>query len=619
MGPSAALMTLGVSFGTAAADPVERFSRRQGRPSVYLAKLRLRDFRCFSDVELEFGTVTLLIGGNGSGKTSVLEAIDKILGAGQRGFGFREEDLAPGVDTLTVDLEIRPTDGKAFTPDEHALFETHVDIDVNSAELVLVRVTAAFEEDGSFRSRAAFLKSDGAEDGVVDIHSRDAIGFFYLPAARDARRELDDRGGMWSRLASLLERAHDPSKVEDLSAQAGRELVAAVLGQDRLDELGSTVRSFVSLMAGDGNLEAELRATSIDFRTLLRRASLMVGSNGELSPLDQHSTGLQTLALFGLFRAYLETAPGHLLAAGLEEPEIHLAPHVARSLVTQAAKTGSQVIFTSHSPAITSAVSVTDIRVLQRGDNNSEIRAIQKDLFDTEELARLHRELKTVGTEFLFARAVLLCEGASELGAIPEFAAKEGIALDRLGVSLVPVGGSGFRPFLKLLGHRGFGIPYAVICDNDQNLRILVRQLLDAEQLPGGVSDGGTELTPPEIDILNASGIFAWSSGDLEAYLVDAGGYPHFEQAADFLYGEGDLRSFRDRLIEKGEDHDEATTLRRYAKLRRVRKPELAAEAAQRFEQVPEEMARLVGRIARLAAEGAKSDAEEGADDTTGG
>src|SRR2546423_601104 len=51
--------------------------------TAYVARLSLRDFRCFAslDVELTPG-VTVLVGANGAGKTSALEAISWVARAG---------------------------------------------------------------------------------------------------------------------------------------------------------------------------------------------------------------------------------------------------------------------------------------------------------------------------------------------------------------------------------------------------------------------------------------------------------------------------------------------------------------------------------------------------------
>jgi putative ATP-dependent endonuclease of OLD family len=564
-----------------------------------MAEIRLRNFRCLRDVTLTFGGHRVLIGGNGTGKTSVLEAVDKVFGVGRKNYGFVEEDLAAGTDQLEIDVTLRPDDGATFTTEEHALFETHVDLDPEGNELVSVRVTAGVEDDGAFRTHGLFVKSDGEEDGFLDRETRAAIGFFYLPAVRDAQREFGDRGGLWSRLAALLESADDPNRVASLTAVAGRELVGAVLGDERLADLATTVESFVGVMPGE-RLKAELRATSVDFRALLRQTDLSIGQTDRMVPLARHSTGLQTLALFGLFRAYLETSGGYLLAAGLEEPEVHLAPHVARSLVKHASTPGSQLILTTHSPAITGSVSVMDVTLLRATANGTEARSLPDGLYDVEQLARMQRELRTVGTEFLFARAVLLCEGPSELGALPEFADRLGTELDILGVSVLPVGGGGFEPYIKLLGSTGFNIPFVVLCDNDLTLRKLVGRLDALGMLPTEVDPSGA-LNAKDLARLRAAGIFAWTAGDLEAYLLSEGGYLAFERAADFLYGVGHLAAFRTRQIAGGVADDDGTIITAYTKLRGIRKPELAAETARRFDHVPAEVERVIRFVAGLA------------------
>jgi putative ATP-dependent endonuclease of the OLD family len=568
---------------------------RFGVVFVLLASVATTNYRCLKSVEVRFGTQSLLIGGNGAGKSSIIEAIDKVFGVGRRGYGFAEEDLSSGATELVVDFEIRPDDGTQFSPEEHALFETHVDIDAEGNEVVRVRVVAGFEEDGLFRSRGEFVKEDGDSDGILDADTRTSIAFFYLPAARDARREFEDRAGLWSRIATMLEQADDPERLADLTAAAGRDLVEAVLGEERLDNVATTVAGFLSVMYGSG-LQAELRATAIDFRTLLRRTALVVGNGAEKTPLEQHSTGLQTLALFGLFTAYLETSGGILLAAGLEEPEIHLAPHVARSLVNRTRGSGRQVVFTSHSPAISDRIPISDITVLRRTDNGTVARRVQAGVFDDEELQRIQRELGAIGTEFLFARSVLFSEGPSETGAIPEFAAKCGVDFDLLGVSIVSINGGGFKPWLKLCGPDGFDIPHAVLCDNDANLPKLVATLDQLGRLPTGI-DPTQPIGAAQRAVLATDGYLAWSEVDLESYLVAEGGYAHFEEAADFLYGAGNLAAFRTAKALT----DDAETIRKYVKRRSVRKPELAAECARRFATVPEEMMAVIEHVASLA------------------
>lgn len=68
----------------------------------------------------------------------------------------------------------------------------------------------------------------------------------------------------------------------------------------------------------------------------------------------------------------------------------------------------------------------------------------------------------------LFARAVLLVEGASELYAIPAFARKLGFDLDKAGVSVVFVNGKqNFEVYHQIL--EAFDIPHVILGDGDGN------------------------------------------------------------------------------------------------------------------------------------------------------
>lgn len=569
-------------------------------------RVRLVNYRCFADAEITLTERPLLIGSNNAGKTSVLEAIDKVFGAARRGvgYGFDQDDLARGLpegERLIVEIEIRPSAGDTFTEDEHALFSDHTDIDAATGELVIVKTDAGFDADGIFRSYANYLKQDGETDGRLDANARDTVNFFYLPAIRDARRELDDRGGIWARLTDLLRKAHDPDEVKRIATEAGKQLAEAVLGAERLDEMGRRISSYVSaVLYGEADaVGAEMRATPLDYRAVLRRTSVYLTSPGEEDPisLNQYSTGVQTLALFGLFRAYLETQGGMVLALGLEEPENHLSPHAVRSLINLLSGDGTQIIYTTHSPVVADQFDPTNAILVRQSGRRSTFRAVPAGSFDVDDRIHLVRTVRESTSEFLFGRSVLLVEGPSEQGAFPEFAAQSGIDLDRLGVSIVGIGGQGSRPFLRLLDTSCLDLPHAIVCDRDDAVRVLLRTLRDIGRLPAGVNiDNRDEAR------LRAAGIFWWPNGDLETYLISEGGYPAFEAAANLLYGEGDLAEFRQWRVQQGGADDDTETIKNYVKLDRIRKPVLATEAARQFSVLGLPVPPAVENVMRFAA-----------------
>ena len=52
---------------------------------IFIAEARIRNYRCLRSVDVQLDPLTILIGQNNSGKTSILEALFASIGFGQRG------------------------------------------------------------------------------------------------------------------------------------------------------------------------------------------------------------------------------------------------------------------------------------------------------------------------------------------------------------------------------------------------------------------------------------------------------------------------------------------------------------------------------------------------------
>ena len=123
----------------------------------WIERVRLRNYRTFIDCTIPLRRKTVILGANNVGKTSLLSAIESVIGAGRRGYGLTEDDLrrgAPAGTRIVIDIVIRPDTGNQFTADEHALFGTHVDVYDGDRERLLLRlredwtlVKASFERE----------------------------------------------------------------------------------------------------------------------------------------------------------------------------------------------------------------------------------------------------------------------------------------------------------------------------------------------------------------------------------------------------------------------------------------------------------------------------------------
>src|SRR5262245_27816173 len=73
--------------------------------SVAIRSIEFENYRCLSKARLEFGPLTVLVGGNGTGKSSVLQALmcDQS--------GLREEDITGRSPKKTIHLRIQLASG----------------------------------------------------------------------------------------------------------------------------------------------------------------------------------------------------------------------------------------------------------------------------------------------------------------------------------------------------------------------------------------------------------------------------------------------------------------------------------------------------------------------------
>jgi putative ATP-dependent endonuclease of OLD family len=572
------------------------------------------NFRALRDVRIPFGKTTVLVGPNNAGKTSMLEGLERALGLGRRAYAFDEDDVSEGAnpaDGFSIRVEFAPVDGAKFEADEVALFGNHVDI-VGGEHRLFVAISGRPDEDeGVFRTRLRFAKSDSADDGAVSAAERDALGVLLLPAVREARHEFADRGGLWSRLGADVELADDTKdRLDKLGNDSGRAVVEGLLGADRAADVAESVRNLVSsvLFADAANASLDYSLLPTDLTQALRDVEVRLASPDQPLPrrISDQSVGTQSVTMFGLFDAYAKATRSRVVAIGVEEPEAHLHPHATRRVVRHLASLGAQTIVTTHSTAVTDATDPRTIVRLRRRGTTTTAHALAPGKLTEVESRLIRKQIGESGSDFVFARAVLLAEGQSERLALPVFSAQMGHDLDVLGITVVPVLGNSFRSFAALLGPDGLSIPFARLGDQDT-----ARSLLG-----GAIADG---LLPKTVDPddptaakaqAEAVGVFWWSAGDFEQVLLDAGARLYVTAIGD-LYGPRYLALYaanRGQVLPADPGADVAFL--RQVLSGKPSKPLLAQRVAELFGEegvaVPDEIKTVIEFVVELAREEAR-------------
>lgn len=578
----------------------------------WIQSVRLRNYRSFADCTVPLRRSSVIIGANNVGKTSLLEAIESVLGIGRRGYGLTEDDLsrdAPDGAEILIDITIKPDVDDQFTQDEHAVFGLQIDVDPENRERLHIQARASIDPvDSSFQVRASFLKGDDSEDGRVTLDHRRALSVIGFAAKRDARRELSDSSGLWARITSAA--ALTSEQIEELKVRgedAGRTIIEDLLGEAIGTEiLASSAANLVGdvLYGGSGTAEIAFSAMPLDVRQLLRQIEirLQAPDDGNPRPLMTHSTGTQAVLLLALFNAYTEAVKSPVVAISVEEPEVHLYPQSARALAKRLWKLPKQTLLTTHSTDVTDLADPRDLVVLRRQRTHAVAHSVPEGYLSDEEIRDIARRMKSAGSSFVFARAILLAEGPSEELALPIFASCQGIDLDSLGLSLVSVDGNSFKAFARLLHPDALGIPFLAICDNDAGVTSLVNGLDAASLLPKGVNKAD-----PRADraLLEQAGYFWWTDGDFEACLVNGGAVPCYQIAIAELHGTDRLQNFRIQFErDKGRPPaNDEELIRAFLRTSKARKPRLAQRVAELFRdqqlEIPREISRILEELAK--------------------
>lgn len=186
--------------------------------------------------------------------------------------------------------------------------------------------------------------------------------------------------------------------------------------------------------------------------------------------IDLRFAGAGVLELLILSR-HLIDATGKVLV--LDEPGRNLHPSLQRRLMEVLRDSGAQLLLATHSPNFVPADSsgLRSVFRLEYVGGETKFHAFSSNAELPGRFFSIDLAATTHVRQLLFAQAVILVEGETDLGALSIWFDKAAEAnherlLDELNVSMILVGGDGgFQRFSRFLD--AFAIPWAVICDGD--------------------------------------------------------------------------------------------------------------------------------------------------------
>lgn len=304
----------------------------------------------------------------------------------------------------------------------------------------------------------------GGFTGTPLLASR--ISYVLVGAAAGAPEALGGgRGSVLDRLLSAIEQldAEARAAITSLQEKAQGE-IEGVVAQARGEALvsigaGITKRIETYFPGAAIKLEDEVappRPPQISVRALVSdRGGHPIEAN-----LQGH--GLQRALVIALLHELAETAPqpeagtgaadARSLVLAIEEPELYQHPLQARTLSASLEKLALdgtersiQVAYSTHSPYFTRPALFRDLRLCRRdaqggttcvaADPDAVTEAITESGFTGEIAIRVEAALAASLREAIFAAAVLLCEGPTDVALLAGVAALQG-GLDRDGIAI---------------------------------------------------------------------------------------------------------------------------------------------------------------------------------------
>lgn len=468
---------------------------------MFLAELRIENFRMFGEGEqalvipLRPG-LTALVGENDSGKTTVIDALRFALGTtDQDWFRLEESDFHQGDAKKIIRIVCRFE--KLTTRDQRAFVEylTYGDSAKNEPPFLCVNWMA--EDTGTAPKGRSFrrveMRSGKNGDGPqLAPEVREMLRATYLRPLRDAESALS--AGRGSRLSQVLQRTgdvedgkeYDPNTLfdpESLNVRGIGDFANALLekqqGINKTRDKINTHLIKLSLHGDELKSSIKVSGTNVSpdnrLRQLLEKLDLNLGSGSKPDAggkLGLGSNNLLFMACELLLMAQEDEGNKLLL---IEEPEAHLHTQrqlrVMKYLQEQAVEKGVQIIVTTHSPNLASAISLDNMVMIQNGHAFS----LAKDETELEpsDYRFLERFLDVTKANLFFARGVMIVEGDAENILLPTLAKLIGRDFTEYGVSIVNVGGVGLRRYARIFQRRDIAkagqlcIPVACVTDMD--------------------------------------------------------------------------------------------------------------------------------------------------------
>ena len=447
---------------------------------MHLERIEIAGFRGIKRLSLSFDELTVLIGENAWGKSSLLDALSLVLCPSAEFYNMTFSDFhvdhAIGhqrASSLQIVLRWHEDYQGEYRARRYRAFDPFW-IKQDNLNHLYIQIDSHIEND-KITTHRHFLQADGS---IIDHTDTDKLlqqlmVLHPIVRIRDARH---------------LEYENTHSNLHDASTTPPAKNHESDRIQRRLD---NTCRR---LMTQPGHVSsAEIKSSINTLRSLVdhyfafashKRSKAQPHSYDPqqnkhddqcLNPFDQlihpKMTKQAKLILMGLLNAYIRArGPVDLKRISrpimiLENPEGRLHPIMLHQAWAFVQYMPMQKILTTNSPELLSVVPLTAIKRLQRTPQKTVVHSVNNGDLNKEDIRKVTFHVRMHRPSAFYARVWLLVEGETEVWLFNEMAQLTGYNLAAEGIHVIEFAQSGIKPLIKLA--RLLGIEWHLVADGD--------------------------------------------------------------------------------------------------------------------------------------------------------
>ena len=466
---------------------------------IKIDEIRIDGFRGLKDFKMSLSETTVLTGMNNVGKTSVLKALQLLFGNSSF---LAAEDLHidnNGKSTqIIVDAKIIAIgeDGKRTANFsevwEIAFGEANIKMDAEEYSYVPMRVKYTFQTLQNSFNRDMHILNEWESAGIAwqDLKGKkstikgDYFQFHYLDAKRDIQDDLKVRTSYLGKMLGDVASNYDPKDVAELEKKISSLNAEAIEKSSVLKNIQESLKGIDTTMDSSGKVYVSPFAKKL--RDLNKSLTIHYGTEDSSFTMDYHGMGTRSWSSMLSFRAFVKQMcnskspdeEAFLPIIAIEEPEAHLHPNAQKQLYKQMNDMPGIKIISTHSPYVAACAELSELRGMYKSDEKTVCGSLPVAKLTSEEQRKIRQAVLTSNGELLFAKAIVLGEGETEVQALPIFCQQHlGLTPVESGLSFVDAKGCGnYYPFVALAD--AFQIPWYIFSDGENETQKGLKKLL---------------------------------------------------------------------------------------------------------------------------------------------